>query len=193
MSDVRKISLKKENLFAKQEPTIIGRLLPFLLGISFAFASLYNTARNLGTNMLAFFENSKGLVLIVDLALIGLIEFFVYVLILWVYKTILKTRPYFALVGERDFQETFGLCYVVRNMIVGAVGLLQFSFPFIAQYMTIFSMIMTYVAITCTYLFLSKKIDIMFRHLYYKLLFMPWFVWHAITAIFAIIFGGAIL
>ena len=193
MSDIRKIHLSRENMIAGQAPTLLGRFLPVLLIVSFAFASFYNTARNISANMLGLFENSKELIIVVELLLIGLIEFFVYVLIMWVYKTILKTRPYFALIGERKFQETFGICYVARNIIVGAVGLLQFYFPYLALYMPIFSMVMTFVAINCTYLLLAKDMEIMFKHFYYKLIFLPWFVWHAITCVLAILFGGAIL
>ena len=193
MSDIKKIHLNKEQFLAKQAPTLLGRVLPFLLIVSFAFASFYTTTRNISTNMLGLFENSKNLIVFVELALIGLIEIFVYLLVMWVYKTILKTRPYFALVGERVFVETFGICYVVRNIVVGAVGLLQFRFPYLALYMPLFSMIMSFVAVNITYLLLSKKMEIMFRHFYYKLILLPWFVWHAITAVFAIIFGGAIL
>lgn len=193
MSDIKKISLNKEHFFAKQPPTLFGKFLPYLLIASFAFFSFYSTARNISANLLAYFGSSKTLIVIVEVLFIGLIEYFVYLLILWVYKSILRTKPYFVLAGERDFQETFGLVYVVRNLIIGAVGLLQFYFPYLEVFMPIFSMIMSYIAITCTYLLLSKKIDIMFRHMYYKMLMLPWFVWHAITAIFAIIFGGAIL
>jgi len=193
MGDIKKIHLNREHFLAQQAPTLLGRILPILLIISFAFTSFYNTSRNLSASVLALFENSQSLVIFVEVAFIGLIEYFVYVLIMWLYKTILKTRPYFALVGERDFQETFGICYVVRNVIVGAVGLLQFYYPYLALYMSLFAMIMTFISINVTYVFLSRKMEIMFRHFYYKLLLLPWFVWHAITAVFAIIFGGTIL
>jgi hypothetical protein len=40
------------------------------------------------------------------------------------------------------------------------------------------------------YALLYKKIEVMFRHLYYKLLFAPWFVFQAVRLILLLIFGG---
>ena len=193
MNQIRTINLNKENVTNVSAPTIVSRLLPIFLVISFAFASSYNTIRNMSTNLFGLFSSSTGMVLFVQMAIVGLVDYLIFLLSMWVYKSILKTRPYFALVGERKFGDIFGLCYVCRNICVGLFGLSLFFAPYLAAYMPIVSMIFSFVAINVAYVFMCKHMDIMFRHFLYRILFLPWFVWHALTAIFAIIFGGTIL
>ena len=192
MSEIAKINLKKEQLFSSQPSTLLGRFLPLLLISSFAFAGLYNVARNMGTNELSYFSNTT-IYFVVDLLLVACIQYLIYLLVLWVYKSILKTRPYFSLLSERDFKEMFGLSYVFRNIVLGLVSLCQFWFPFLHLYFVSVEIVLSYLVITGTYLLLSKKMNIMFKHFYYRLFMTPWFVWQAINVLFTLIFGGAIL
>ena len=192
MSEIAKINLRKDQLFATQPPTLLGRLLPAMLVASFAFAGLYNIARNIGASQFAFFSNITAY-FVIDLLLVAAIQYLIYLLVLWVYKSILKTRAYFSLLSERDFKEMFGLSYFFRNIAVGLVALCQFWFPFLQVYMVSIELILSYLMITCTYLLLSKKMNIMFKHFYYRLFMLPWFVWQALTVLLSLIFGGAIL
>ncbi|MBQ8468337.1 MAG: hypothetical protein IJ542_01110 [Clostridia bacterium] len=191
MSEIAKINLKKEQLMAQQPPTLVGRALPVLLILSFAFSSLYNVARSVSATELSYFSNVR-LFFAVDLLLVAVVQYLVYLLVLWVYKSILKTRPYFALLSERDFKDAFGVSYVLRNVFIGLISLCQFWFPYLSTYMASISLIVSYLMITATYLLLSKKMNIMFKHFYYRLFMIPWFIWEAITILFTLIFGGLI-
>lgn len=192
MSDIKKISITKEQLLTKQPPTMFGKVLPFLLIASFAFAGFYNVARNIGVNTQSIFGSGISFVL-VDVLFVSVVQYFIFLLILWIYKFILKTQPYFALVGERDFGEIYGFCYLLRNLLLGVFGFLQFRFAYLGIFMPLVSLMLSYLTITATYFISARKMDIMFRHMYYRIMMLPWFVWQAITILISLIFGGAIL
>jgi len=190
MSDFKIINLNKASILAKSPPSKLGKWLPFLLIVSFMLANVYMAAQGTTADSAIVANDYNYLVFSLDLLFFAIFDYLIMLLVLWVYRLILSFRPYFHLVKVQQFNETFKFWYVIRNIIFGLFTLLLFKFPFLERYFLVLELLLSFGVVLLTYFSLQKHIDIMFRHMYFKLLLFPWFIYQAIDIVLAIIFGG---
>ena len=190
MSELRRINLKRSAILAKSPPSKLGRWLPLLLIVSFMLTNIYFAAQGTLADGIIVTHSSAAIGFVFDLLLYAVFDYIILLLVLWVYRSILSFIPYFYLTKTQTFNETFKFWYVIKNVIYGLFTLLLFKFPFLERYFVVLDLLLSFGVVLLTYFSLQKYIDIMFRHMYFKLLLYPWFIYQAIDIVLAIIFGG---
>lgn len=191
MSQIKKINFKKSD-FMQQPPTLVSKLLPWLLILSFAFVGLYPGLTEVGAdfNIFAEYNISVEIVISLNLLFIAAIQYLFYCVFLWIYKSILKSRPYFAFIGDRTFSDTFGLWYVAKNIVFGLILLLQFWAPYLANFFDIVNLVLSFLVVVFTYASLSNRVDVVFKPMIFKMMMWPWFVWQALGLVLSLLLGG---
>ena len=194
MSDIKTINFKRSDFMAK-EPTIVSKLLPILLVVSFCLVSLFSAITNVSSQFNFFIEYGVDTTyaIIFNVIFTALIQYLVYAIFLWIYKSILTTRPYFAFIGERKFTDTFGLWYVAKNVIYGLILFTQFWAPYLANLYSILNLVLSYLVVMMTYISLKNRVDIVFRPMILKDFYYPWFIWQGLGLLISILFGGILL
>lgn len=191
MGDIKNINIKL-NFFSKRQATIFGQLLPTLIVISFLPQAFYAIA----SNSLLAINNLSGrasfAILVFECIAIACLQYLFFRLILWVYKSVLKTKPYFYLINEQEFSEKLSCWYLLKNIIISGFYVLLIYYPYIYFVLSAINIVLSYLVITLTYLSVSKKIDITFRPMFYRLMQTPWFVYQIFIIVLQIILGGLI-
>ena len=190
MNDIRTINISRKNMLTKQTPSLFGRFLPFILILSFMIANFYNAMNVLPAEIPAIYMQNSVTFYILYLAMISTIDYFILKVVLWLYRTILSFRPYFYLVNTQTFNEHFKFWYAIKNIIYGLISCILFAAPYLHVYLPIVGLILQFLVILLTYVTLKKHVDIMFRHMYFKLLMYPLFIFEALSIILTIITGG---
>ncbi len=190
MSDIRTINLDPKKMFMPSKPSLLGRFLPIMLIVSFIFANFYTATQSVALEFLASYGSMYSLFFIIYLVFLALFDYLIFTLVLWLYRSVMAFRPYFYLVKTQTFNEHFKFWYFVRNVLYGALSCILFACPYLHMYFPIISLLLTFLVIVLTYVSLNKHIDIMFKHMYFKLLMYPWFIFEAVTIIINIITGG---
>ncbi len=190
MSDIRKIQLNSSKVFAEQKPSLLGKFLPFMLIVSFVFANFYYVAQDMTLDFLSLSSQLFTLTFFLELIFMAVLDYLVLLFMLWLYRLVMSYRPYYYLVKTQTFNETIKFWYFVRNVVYGFFTCLLFFFPYLEMYLYIIELILSFLVILLTYFSVKKYVDIMFRHMYFKLLMYPWFIWQAVGIILTIILGG---
>ncbi len=190
MDNIKTVTFNKSSL--QDNKTLFGKILPYLLIISFLPIAL-KSALSVSSSLLAdIYGEMSSKVLIIEIIVIAIIQFFILKLMLWFYKKLMAMRPFYFLVGDSLFTEKFYLSYLIRNVALFGFVMLSFYFPVVNGYYAIFQTIVSFAAISLTYVLLSKHIDITFRQLFYKNMMWPWFAWQILSLVLALILGGII-
>ena len=190
MNDIKTININRKNLFASDKPTLLGRFLPIMLIVSFVFANFYIATQTMTPEILSIYSSSYTLFFILYITFLAVLDYAILLLVLWLYRTVMSYRPYFYLVKVQTFNEHFKFWYFVKNVLYGAICCILFVCPYLHMYFPIINLLLTFMVIVLTYTSLQKHIDIMFRHMYFKLLMYPFFIFEAINIILTIITGG---
>lgn len=190
MDKVKTILIDKSKIFAPSKPNLLTKLLPIMLIASFIFANFYYVAQDISPDILAIDSGSYTLYLVLELGFYALLDYAILLLVLWLYRSVLSYRPYFYLVKVQVFNDTFKFWYFVRNVLFGTFACILFIAPYFAVYLPLLELILSFLVVLLTYFSLKKYVDIMFRHMYFKLLLYPWFILMAIETVLGIIFGG---
>jgi hypothetical protein len=191
MKTIKTITIDKSKVFASVRPTILDRLLPYMLILAFMWKDFYYIVSSCSTR-LGFIAGSQslGTVLVFGLLLCAIIEYAVMYLILWLYTKILSTRPYFYLVREAEFKRAYKLSYLGMLIIYGIINNMLFIAPYLKLYISWFALVLSFAMILCTFLLLRKKIDEMLRHLFFKMMVYPWFIYQIIILLLSLMLGG---
>lgn len=190
MNDVKTININRKNIFAPSKPTLLGRFLPLMLIVSFIFANFYTATQSMVPEIVATYSTAYNWFFAIYLIFLGVFDYLILLLVLWLYRTILAYKPYFYLVKTQTFNEHFKFWYFVKNVVYGAISCVLFACPYLQMYFPIINLVLTFCVILLTYASLNKHIDIMFKHMYFKLLMYPWFIFEAINIVLTIILGG---
>lgn len=188
MGGIRTINIT-ENMSKIGKKSTFEKLLPYLLIVSYAWLYFFSEIRDINATM---FESQTAYISTLALSLIflGVCEYGLLLVVLWIYRSIMSLRPYFYLVSVRQFNSHIKFWIIIKNLVIGALNLILFALPYLEIYMQIIELIMGFLVIVCTYFSLQKNIDAMFRHMYFKLMIYPWFVYQIISILLAILFGG---
>lgn len=188
MNNVKTINIT-QNMLKLGKKSTFEKLLPFLLIASYMWLFYYYEIRDLSVNLfnsqVAYFMS-----LFLGLLFIGVCEYALILIVLWIYKSILSIKPYFYLVNIRTFDCHIKFWIVISNLINGAFCLLLFTYPYLEVFGEVLNIIMGFLTIICAYFSLQKYIEPMFRHMYFKLMVYPWFVYQLISIILSMLFGG---
>ena len=185
MGEIKKIKLNGILLDNYKTNSKLSILIPLILFISFMFANFYYAVQAVEIGV----KHNVGQ-LFLSMAIFSVFDYLMLVLLLWVYRSILSIRPYFYLVGKTLFNEKFKLCYIVKNMVLGAIMFLCFKMPYLEVFLPVISIILSYLVVIFTYKTLEPKIDIMFRHMFFKLLLFPWFIYQIGELLLNLLLGG---
>lgn len=165
------------------------KLLPYLLIASYAWLYFFSEVRDINATM---FESQTAYIATLALSLIflGVCEYGLLLVVLWIYRSVMSIRPYFYLVSVRQFNSHIKFWIIIKNLVLGALNMLLFSLPYLEIYIQLVELIINFGVIVCTYFSLQKYIDNMFRHMYFKLMVYPWFVYQIISILLVVLFGG---
>ena len=188
--DMKTIRISRNNLIYKGQPSVLGRFLPLMLIVSFAFANFYSATQAMIPELYAVSSAAHSWFFVLYLIFMAVIDYVILLGVLWVYRTILGHRPYFYLVKTQTFNEHFKFWYFVKNVLYGLVSCILFVCPYLHIYLPVINLILTFGVILFSYISLSKQIDIMFKHMYFKLLMYPWFIFEIINIVITIFTGG---
>ncbi len=179
MDDIKVISISPTRLTSKRQPTFLERLLPIFIILALMLSNLYSC-----TSIDSFYEYvAVATPQYFFMFVVAILQYLIFLLVLWVYRKILTIRPYYYLVDEQTFISTIKFFFLIKTLIYAGFTFLQFFVPYISALLPIISLILGFLMIVGSYFALKKHIDIMFRHLYFKLMLYPWFVWQAICII----------
>ena len=190
MSDIKTININRKSIFAPSKPSLLGRFLPIMLIVSFVFANFYGATQVISSDFLAIYSAGYNWFFVIYLIFMSVLDYLILLMVLWLYRTILSYRPYFFLVKTQTFNEHFKFWYFVRNVLYGAISCILFVCPYLQMYFPIISLILMFLVVLLTYVSLNKHVDIMFKHMYFKLLMYPLFIFEAASIILTIILGG---
>ena len=191
MGDIKNIKIKL-NFFSKRQATIFGQLLPTLIVMSFLPQAFYAIASNSLLSLNDLSGRASFLVLSLECIAIACLQYLLFRLILWVYKSVLKTKPYFYLINEQEFSEKLSSWYLLKNIIISGFYVLLIYYPYIYFVLSVISILLSYLVVTFTYLTISRKIDITFRPMFYRLMMTPWFIYQIFIVVLQLILGGLI-
>lgn len=188
MGGIRTINIT-ENMSKIGKKSTFEKLVPFLLIASYAWLYFFCEIRDIG---FSFFESQLEYVLslIFGLILIAVCEYGLLLIVLWIYRSVMSFRPYFYLVSVRTFNSHIKFWVLMQNLVLGAFNMMLFYLPYLEIYVTILEFVLSFLVVVCTYFSLQKYIDQMFRHMYFKLMVYPWFVYQIISILLSILFGG---
>lgn len=189
MNNIKTITIQNQKLGA-QNKTIISKVLPLLLIVSFMFANIFYVAQGSVIELTNLNSSQYEAYFFFELIVFALIDYVVMLLVLWIYRSVLSFRPYFYLVDKDTFNEKFKIAYLIKNVIYGAACFALFFVPHLQDLFLVLDLILSFMVVVLTYVMLKNKIDIMFRHFYFKLLMYPWFIFQAISILITIVLGG---
>ncbi len=188
MNTIRMINITN-NMSKYGKKSTFEKLLPYLLIVSYAWLYFFTEVRDISANLFGY-DSAYLISLILGLLFLGACEYLILLVVLWIYRTIMAYRPYFYLVSVRTFNSHIKFWIIIKNLILGLLSMLLFYFPYLEAYSEIVEFIFGFLVIVCTYFSLQKYIDEMFRHMYFKLMVYPWFVYQIISILLSIVFGG---
>lgn len=192
MSETKKIKLNKKNIFTKNSPSLLGKFLPYMLFAAFMLLHIYPAVEAMGFLATSVAPNLYPKFIILWLLLNSAISYLVMKFILWIFRLILQRKPYFYLINETTFNETFKFWYFIRTLIFAVFVNLQMFFPYIEIFSPIIGILLSYLLVLGVYLTVSKKIDLIFKHLYFRMLMYPLFIYQAIGLIIGLLTGGVL-
>lgn len=173
----------------KHGKTAFEKWLPFLLILSYAFASFYSVVQDVSADVFVINEFSMYFVAF-EIIFLAIVCYCLLLLILWLYRKILSVRPYFFIISVQKFDTHIKFWCMMRNILMGLFGCVLFTHPYLAAFESIIGLVLSFLVIVATYFSLQKHIDPMFRHMYFKLLLYPWFVFEALSIILLLLMGG---
>lgn len=166
----------------------VAKFLPWLLFLSFMWLNVYNVLSSYTADMMS--NSNAGINMVLDLIIFAIIDYFLLWVLLWVYRSILQTKVYFFLTSTKTFLVKIKFWFVIRNLILGALYFLLFYFPYLQTYFVVIELVLSYLTILCTFLSLQKDIGVLFKHMYFKLLMYPWFIFKILAIILSLLLGG---
>lgn len=166
----------------------IAKFLPYLLFLGFIWQNVYAVLSGYDANSIA--QGNAVAYILLDLVFYAAIDYLAFLVILWVYRTILETKVYFFLTSKRTFNTKFKFWIFIETLIMGAIYFIQFWCPQIAIYLPIIKMILSFLVIVCTFYSLQENIGVLFKHMYFKSLMWPWFVYQILVIAVNLLVGG---
>lgn len=183
-AEVKTIKISPLAWAGKHAPSLWQRFLPWLCILALSFANAFESTQSVivgAKNMLA--------TIIVGAVVYGLIEYGIFLLIVWLYRKVLAIRPYFFLVPKQAFDTHLKSWFLVASIALGCWELLYFVAPYLQVFQDIVVMLLGFGVVVGTYFSLRRYVDIMFRHMYFKLLVTPWFILEVIILVVNMIGG----
>lgn len=166
----------------------VAKFLPWLLFLSFMWLNVYGVFTAYNANMLVY--GNAVVSIILDIVVYAIIDYLLFLLLLWMYKSILQTKVYFFLTSTRTFMVKIKFWFMIRNLVLGGLYFLLFCFPYLSMYFPILELILSFVALICTFLSLEKDIGVLFKHMYFKSLMYPWFLYQILVTALMLLLGG---
>ena len=124
------------------------------------------------------------------MAFYAAIDFALFWLLLWVYKQYLQTKIYFFLVSPKNFEAKLKFWMIVKNLILGALYFILFSCPYLSSYFPVINLVLSFLVVFLTYISLNAEIGVLFKHLFYKMVITPWFVYQICLIVLSLLLGG---
>ncbi len=138
MEQIKIITLS--DAIEKQNKSIWHKIVPILLFLSFMFVNIYSAI--MMNNALAYSMPGNGMSNIFSYVLVyGLMEYIVYRLFFWLYTLILNHSIYAMCIPYVVFKDQFQTCFLIKNILLGIVGLLLLNIPYTLTYISVLGLI----------------------------------------------------
>ncbi len=174
--------------FTSKNPNKLSTFLPYLLFVSFMWCNVYNVLS--GYTAETIIQKNIFIIVLFDLAFYAAIDFALFWLLLWVYKQYLQTKIYFFLVSPKNFEAKLKFWMIVKNLILGALYFILFSCPYLSSYFPVINLVLSFLVVFLTYISLNAEIGVLFKHLFYKMVITPWFVYQICLIVLSLLLGG---
>lgn len=172
--------------WGEKKPTLFEGILPWLIILALVGSNLYNAVQITGVVTQVLSTNITSDVILLSAVFFAVVQYLIFVLLMLIYRKMLERVPYFFLVPYQTFLNTFRFWYFVKCAILTLAGLLVMAVPYLGVFSAVVKLVLSFMVVVLSFLSMRKYIDIMFRHLYFRMLVWPW----VILQLFILIFFG---
>lgn len=170
--------------WGQKKPSIFGMLLPYLIILALVACNIHNAVQTSALVMQFFGTSISSDVILLSAIFFAVVQYLIFVLLMLIYRKVLERVPYFFLVPYQTFLNTFRFWYLVECVVMACVWLLVMVAPYLQVFIEILKLILSYLVVVLSFLSMRKYIDIMFRHMYFRMLIWPWFAMQILLLIF---------
>lgn len=188
-TQIKTINISPEIWAKRAAPNLWQRLLPWLIIIALSFGKLFEATQSAGVLIYIVGAGEVMTDIVFGAIFYGLVEYGIFLLVMWLYRKVLSIKPYYFLVPRQAFDTHFKSWFLLSSVVLGIFELLYFVAPYMQVFGPIMSIICSYCVVLGAYYSLNRYIDIMFRHMYFKLLLTPWFIWQGLALLFSLVWG----
>ena len=164
--------------------SILSRLLPVFLCLSFMWLNLYEYVASSNTLGLSVGEFSPLALIVSSVLFSGLLAYAMFEILLFIYKFIVGFSVYAFLIPTSVLTDKFRLWFLVRNIILGFVFNLRIFIPYISTYLCIVEMIFNMLFVLVLYFDVAKKyIEPLVRQFVFRIMVSPIFIYEIVVII----------
>ena len=169
--------LTLNDVIQKQRNSVWHKILPILLFVSFMFLNLYNGL--IANNTVAIAINNVGLSETIYYCLIyGVIDYLIYRLFMWIYTMILNHSVFAMCIPYIIFKDQFQTCFLIKNVIIGVMGLLLLNAPYALHYIAVATLALNFAIIPIIFSINKVKfIPDLVAHNVFRIYAIPYFIY----------------
>ncbi len=174
------INNSKEN--ARISSSILHKLLPFVLILSFMWLGFYPALCAFNVYPMGVVTGSVAGSLIVQVILMGLLYWIGFEIIMWVYRFCLGFSIYTFIVPIQAIKDNLKWCFILRNIVMGALYFLCIWYPYIYIYLIIIDAICLFaIFLLFSFVNMKKYVEPVVQPFVFKGLMLPFIVYEFIN------------
>lgn len=168
-----------------QQRSILSRLLPLLVLLSFIWLNLYDNIHSFPIYS-ALGESGMGIfVIVID----GVIAYLVFELLFYIYRLCIGFSIYSFLIPKRVLIDSFRLWYLIRNIALGFIFNIRFFAPYFATYLCVFEVLLDFLFIFGLYWQLSRSyVDALVGQFVFRSLTIP-IILYSVYQVLSLVLG----